>query len=84
MMVKIRIETVEDWSNLIAELLKAGLLESARCEELALEEENFPMDILVDLDPLLKMASSPIAKPFRKKIQTGLVNRAMELIAQQE
>ena len=84
MMVKLKIESLNDWYALVIELRKAGLLENVRCEEVMLSESSFPIEIPIDLEPLLKMAQSPIAKPFRKKISNGIVSRAMEIIAQED
>lgn len=83
MMVKLKIESQADWYELIVELKKAGLLETANYNDLAVDEGSFPIEFPIDIEPLLKMAQSPIAKPFRKKISAGLVNRAIEVIAQQ-
>ena len=80
MTIKLRIETREDWLNMYYELQKVGLLKNVNVHDVCIYEGAFPMEIDVDIEPLLKLVSSPMVKPFKGKIDAALQRQIGQLI----
>ena len=80
MRVSLDIEDRESWLELFRRLKKFGFLENISEDYIDLDEEQFPVQFFIDVDPILNALDNPIVRPFRKKFDIGLSERIREVI----
>lgn len=80
MRVALKVEDRESWLELFRRFKKVGFLKDIPEDEIDLEEEQFPMEFFIDVDPIFKAMDNPMLRPFRSKLDVGLVNRLREVI----
>lgn len=79
MNVTLKVNDRESWLELYWELRKIGLLTDVTVKDVASGEEDFPKEIPVDIQAMLKIIGNPVVKPFRKKINETL-ERTLECV----
>lgn len=79
MNVKLRIENQVEWINLHRKLQQVGLLKNVSLYEALIPSNAFPLYVDVDIDPLLKLATNPMARKFIPKIDTALTMKVRNL-----
>ena len=82
MVVTLKIDSKRDYNNLYWSLRKAGLLSSVSVNDATLPDSRFPLEIPVEIDGLLALASHPLARNYKKIIDTKL-SEAVKQIKQQ-
>ena len=76
MLVKVKIDTRQDWTSLYWGLKKAGLLERVSINDVTLPMKvQFPIEIPIDIDGVLALAKSPVAKTYKKMIDFTLTEQ---------
>lgn len=82
-MVKLKIDNNEEWLNLYWELVTAGLLGEVNIHDVVtLPSSAFPIEVQLDIQPLLNLLKNPMVKPFKKKINDSLTNYVLNVITE--
>ena len=77
MNLKILVEDRDSWMQLFDKFQQIGLLKNIAKEDVDLDEEMFPMEFFIDIDPVLSLIENPVVKPFKKKID-GTLTKCLE------
>jgi hypothetical protein len=81
MKVAMSIQNRDDWLDLFNKLIDLGLLSDITQEDIDLDEDQFPVEFFIDIDPILNVISNnPMIRPFKKKLNTSLTNAVTSLI----
>ncbi len=78
-MVKLKIDNQEELLEVYWKLQKAGLLGNVTVKDVTLPEEAFPIEVPLDLNPLLDLMRNPIVKPFKKRIDVTLTKHVLDV-----
>ena len=79
MRIYIGIEDFASLESFIEEAQKIGLLKDISIKRLPFNENDFPMQLPIDIEAFLKLTGNPIVKKvFGKKIESTLQNYLIE------
>lgn len=78
MTITMKINNLDEWMEIYAELLDAGLMKEVNVHDIYIPKEKFPIEIPVNLDILFDLVKSPIVKPFMKRIGATLKDNMLK------
>lgn len=80
MTLRIMVDDRATWLQLYDKLRDLGFLKDISREDMDLSEDLFPMELFIDIDPILALVESPMVKLVRKKIDGTLTKTLEEAI----
>jgi hypothetical protein len=80
MNLKIMVEDRNSWMALFERFREIGLLKDVSEEDVDLDEDVFPIEFFIDIDPILNLIENPVIKPFKKRIDGTLTTALKEAI----